>query len=135
MSKKLGILSLLIILSGFGCKSAPDPVVVTPVNQSPSPTTSKPAAAAEQEVKNKQTAADYQVMQKVVATDTDVDGLSNEKEKALGTNPTNADSDADGLLDGDEITLFKTDPLKADTDGDGMSDGKEIKSGKNPLKK
>lgn len=43
--------------------------------------------------------------------DTDNDGLSNEEEKALGTDPNNVD-----------------------TDGDGYSDGVEVESGYNPLK-
>ncbi len=43
--------------------------------------------------------------------DTDHDGLSNEEEKTLGTDPNNAD-----------------------TDGDGYSDGVEVESGYNPLK-
>jgi hypothetical protein len=43
------------------------------------------------------------------------------------------DSDQDGLTDQEEKSLG-TDPMKADTDGDGYSDGKEIGSGFNPLK-
>lgn len=43
--------------------------------------------------------------------DSDQDGLTNQEEKSLGTNPD-----------------------KADSDGDGYSDGKEISSGYNPLK-
>jgi hypothetical protein len=43
------------------------------------------------------------------------------------------DSDQDGLTDQEEKALG-TDPMKADTDGDGYSDGKEIRSGYNPLK-
>ena len=34
-----------------------------------------------------------------VLVDTDGDGLSDEEEAALGTNPANADSDGDGLDD------------------------------------
>ncbi|MFA6284967.1 MAG: hypothetical protein WC643_00335 [Parcubacteria group bacterium] len=43
------------------------------------------------------------------------------------------DSDQDGLMDQEEKAIG-TDPLKADTDGDGYSDGKEVGSGYNPLK-
>ncbi len=43
------------------------------------------------------------------------------------------DSDQDGLTDQEEKALG-TNPLKADTDGDGYSDAKEIMSGYNPLK-
>jgi hypothetical protein len=48
-------------------------------------------------------------------------------------NPIFLDSDQDGLTDQEEKSLG-TDPQKADTDGDGYSDGAEIKSGYNPLK-
>lgn len=67
--------------------------------------------------------------------DRDLDGLLDADETKAGTNPENPDSDADGILDGGEITITKTDPLKADTDGDGMKDGAEILRGRDPLKK
>lgn len=43
------------------------------------------------------------------------------------------DSDQDGLTDQEEH-MIGTDPYNADTDGDGYSDGKEVESGYNPLK-
>ncbi len=68
-----------------------------------------------------------------VVVDSDSDGLSDEKEKEIGTNINLADTDNDGLLDKEEIDIYKTNPLNPDTDGDGYSDGTEIKSGYNPL--
>lgn len=55
--------------------------------------------------------------------DQDKDGLTALQEYAKGTFVHLADTDGDGLRDGDEIT---TDPLKADTDGDSLSDGAEL---------
>lgn len=52
--------------------------------------------------------------------DTDGDGLTDAEEAALGTNPNNADSDADGVPDKDEIGSTTSAPL--DTDGDGKID-------------
>jgi hypothetical protein len=43
------------------------------------------------------------------------------------------DSDADGLSDADEISIYSTDPLNADTDGDGAADGLEVAYGSDPL--
>ena len=60
--------------------------------------------------------------------DTDGDGLTDVKEKELGTDPNNADSDDDGLTDGEEVNEYDTDPLVADTDEDGLSDGDEVNS-------
>ncbi|MEZ5303648.1 MAG: FN3 associated domain-containing protein [Verrucomicrobiales bacterium] len=42
------------------------------------------------------------------------------------TDPTDDDTDDDGLLDGEEIHTYLTDPKKADHDGDGRNDGDEV---------
>ena len=63
--------------------------------------------------------------------DTDGDGLTDEEETSLGTDPNNADSDGDGLTDGTEVTLG-TDPTLPDTDGDGFSDSEEVEEGTSP---
>ena len=65
--------------------------------------------------------------------DTDGDGLTDQEEKILGTNPNLVDTDGDGLSDYEEVKIYHTDPLKADTDGDGYTDGAEVKGGYNPL--
>ena len=62
------------------------------------------------------------------AADVDSDGLTALQEFTKFTNPFVADTDGDGLLDGEEVTGGKTSPLKADTDGDGLSDGLEVKT-------
>lgn len=64
--------------------------------------------------------------------DPDEDGLPNAEEARRDTNPFAADSDGDGLSDGEEITTYRTNPLMADTDGDGFSDGEEATYGFDP---
>ena len=64
--------------------------------------------------------------------DEDGDGLTNEQEAVLGTDPFNPDSDNDGLFDREEVVVYKTDPLNEDSDGDGYLDGSEVKAGFNP---
>ncbi|MCX6155885.1 MAG: OmpA family protein [Candidatus Kapabacteria bacterium] len=68
-----------------------------------------------------------------IAKDSDGDGLSDDEEIKLGSNPNNPDSDGDGLTDGDEVNKYKTDPLNPDTDGGGINDGAEVAAGTNPL--
>jgi hypothetical protein len=82
----------------------------------------------EQEVKNIE----------VLFPDIDYDGLLNEKEKEIGTDPEKYDTDSDGLEDGQEVSL-RTDPLVKDynlegkdTDNDGLSDEFENKIGTDP---
>ena len=56
--------------------------------------------------------------------DKDGDGLPDEKETEIGTDPNNPDTDGDGLTDGTEVLGENpTNPTKADTDGDGLCDG------------
>jgi len=80
----------------------------------------------------------------LLTSDVDADGLSNEEEVALGTNPGNRDTNGDGVvddaavqagisptntdMDSDGVTNFDeasrgTDPFIADTDGDTHNDG------------
>ncbi|MGF1772510.1 thrombospondin type 3 repeat-containing protein [Vibrio wakamikoensis] len=91
--------------------------------------------------------------------DWDNDGLTNEQEAELGTDPRNPDSDGDGLgdkyevdngldptdptdalldIDGDGLSHLDevkngTDPNNADSDGDGVNDGDEVREGTDPL--
>ncbi len=64
----------------------------------------------------------------VIAVDSDNDGLSNDDEADLGTNPNVADTDGDGLNDGTEM-VSGGNPLRADSDGDGLLDGAEFAGG------
>lgn len=60
--------------------------------------------------------------------DSDGDGLADQREAELGTDPDNLDTDGDGLADGREVEIG-TDPVLPDTDGDGWLDGVDL----NPL--
>ncbi|MBN2348386.1 MAG: hypothetical protein JXJ22_06090, partial [Bacteroidales bacterium] len=65
--------------------------------------------------------------------DDDSDGIDNAIEITIGTDPLDADTDNDGLLDGAEdidqdgiLDPGETNPKDSDTDDDGLSDGEEI---------
>ncbi|WP_437590152.1 hypothetical protein [Sorangium sp. So ce1000] len=68
--------------------------------------------------------------------DRDGDGLSNTEERALGTDPDDADTDDDGALDGEEVEPGvdtdkdgKINALDPDSDNDGLFDGTELGKG------
>ncbi|MBN2802790.1 MAG: OmpA family protein [Deltaproteobacteria bacterium] len=66
-----------------------------------------------------------------ITADADGDGLTNDQETTLGTDPNNPDSDNDGIDDGvesggDEFhDAGETDPMDPDSDNDGLEDGME----------
>ena len=64
--------------------------------------------------------------------DSDFDGLTNQFESMMKSNPTVADTDMDGLTDGFEASIG-SDATKMDTDLDGFTDGMEVHFGTNPL--
>ena len=66
--------------------------------------------------------------------DSDHDGLKDGEEAAVvGANPLAADSDGDGLSDFAEVRVYQTLPGLSDTDGDGMADAWETQYNLNPL--
>lgn len=64
--------------------------------------------------------------------DGDGDGLTDDFEIELGIDPFVADSDGDGLIDGQEYGAYETGLLNPDSDGDGVTDGDEALNGTNP---
>lgn len=64
--------------------------------------------------------------------DTDGDGLTDYEEDLIGTDPTVPDTDEDGLTDWEE-EVIDTDPLNPDTDGDGVDDSEEYEHDSDPL--
>ncbi|MHA1617712.1 MAG: ABC transporter substrate-binding protein [Promethearchaeota archaeon] len=66
--------------------------------------------------------------------DSDFDELRDLEEFDWNTDPYHADTDRDGLTDGEEVIVQGTDPLLMDTDGDHLSDGDEVNVyGSDPL--
>jgi len=72
---------------------------------------------------------------RVVRTDdTDRDGLSDDQERLISTDPARIDTDGDGLNDGTEALVEGTDPRDTDTDDDGLDDGREVDIGTDPTR-
>jgi thiol-disulfide isomerase/thioredoxin len=64
--------------------------------------------------------------------DSDADGLTDDEESDLGTDPENVDSDGDTISDYDEVQA-DLDPLSVDSDGDTYQDNWEQTEGTDPL--
>ncbi|MEM6483985.1 MAG: Ig-like domain-containing protein [Pseudomonadota bacterium] len=75
---------------------------------------------------------DFDTLGNACDDDDDNDGLSDEREAELGTNPLGTDTDLDGLRDNVELEVG-TNPVVSDTDGDGFADGDEIDADTDPL--
>jgi hypothetical protein len=77
----------------------------------------------------------------LTAPDTDGDGLSDDEELQLGTDPGRSDTDGDGVGDGIEVRTGSnplrrdrnTRPWNMDTDGDGDLDDDEVAHGTDPF--
>ena len=82
----------------------------------------------------------YPTIETDTVIDSDRDGLTDEEEERLGSDPLNPDSDGDGIIDGADPDLINvdsdrdgltdqeeeelgTDPQNPDSDGDGIIDG------------
>jgi hypothetical protein len=61
--------------------------------------------------------------------DPDNDFLPNSEEARFGSNPNVADTDGDGVPDGEEVLIDGTSPTNPDTDGDGANDLQELQNG------
>jgi len=79
------------------------------------------------------TASDSFSLSVINAPDIDGDGLPDDLENQMCTDPNDADTDDDGILDGVEdanhnglVDTNETDPCNIDTDGDGIQDGTEL---------
>ncbi len=64
--------------------------------------------------------------------DGDSDALPTWREIYLGTNPADADTNHDGILDGPSVEIG-LDPLKTDHDGDGSPNAEELLAGTDPF--
>jgi cell wall-associated NlpC family hydrolase len=67
-------------------------------------------------------------------SDGDADGLTDEFELLLGSDPLLADTDADGLTDAYEHLVSRSDLLLADTDADSLPDSVEVAAGFDPTR-
>ncbi len=124
-----GFFLLRSILDGNGGGATPVAETATqkgePANEG-SMATQTAIAVAQESLAASQSAATAAALTAVVEGDQDADGLSNDQEAALSTDPARPDSDGDGLEDGDEVLIYSTNPNERDSDGDLLSDFDEV---------
>src|SRR5215207_3832637 len=116
--------------------AAPEPVTGTTVDETSEPVVADMAVAtaSDLDADNYPDALEVESGLDPSNPDTDGDGVADGDEGTLyGTNPLVGDTDGDGLADGEELFATRTDPVVWDTDGDGVSDGEEVAAGTDPL--
>ena len=117
-------------------EKGPPPVDLAPA---PAPATDSEPAPGDELTPVQEPAAESTVdaveTETAVASDTDLDAdnYPDALEVEIGLDPSNPDTDGDGVADGDEVNIYGTDPLLWDTDGDDISDGEEVAAGTDPL--
>jgi Tol biopolymer transport system component len=122
---------ILVVCLGIACVSAY--LVLNYANPNPSATQTAQAAVAEIAGATQTAAFNQTAAAAVGEQDTDGDGLTNQREAELGTDPNNPDTDGDELKDGDEVLRLGTDPKNRDTDSDELTDGDEaLRRGTDP---
>jgi Bacterial TSP3 repeat len=105
---------------------APEPVYEPAPEAVAEPVAAEPVAA--EPVAADTAAVDTAAAETTVAseTDLDADNYADALELEVGLDPSNPDTDGDGVADGDEVNIYLTDPYTADSDGDGLVDGEEL---------
>ncbi|HOU41686.1 MAG TPA: protein kinase [Promineifilum sp.] len=122
-----GFFVLRPLLSGRGGTATPDGSSGQEAKLDESSLATQTAIAVAQEsLAASQSTATAAALTAVVEGDQDADGLSNDQEAALSTDPGDSDSDDDGLSDGDEVLIVRSDPNNRDSDGDLLLDGDEV---------
>ncbi|MEI8343706.1 MAG: Ig-like domain-containing protein [Candidatus Moraniibacteriota bacterium] len=91
-------------------------------NESLKETTTEAVSSEKQNFAKEQVASTDALVQQLAGVDSDGDGLTDQEEIRIGTDPKNPDTDGDGYLDGDEIKNG-FDPLKA-SQGEGTKSDK-----------
>lgn len=79
------------------------------------------------------TPSSFEVVSDPGRADSDGDGLCDGDERAWGSDPGRADTDGDGLDDPAEVNQWGTEPFIVDTDADSLSDRREIELGTSPV--
>lgn len=137
----IGVLTMLILAIGgyflFFRKAEPQPAAAPAPAEEPAPTPAPepepvPEPAPEPVPPAEEPVPPPEVTPPPPPSDRDGDGLPDDEEARLGTNPDAVDTDADGLSDREEAVVYKTDPLNPDTDGDTYKDGDEVRNGYDP---
>lgn len=107
---------------------APAGVPIPVIGSANNSTSSSILSAGTSSSQNQQLAPD------IALKDNDSDGLTDDEERNIGTNPLISDTDSDGLTDYAEMRIYYSNPLVLDTDNDGFKDGQEVINGFDPNK-
>lgn len=110
----LALVGLIVLVVFLRIRATADLAPVVTTNTPSGPAIQVPVGGTPMNADRERLAEQERERLAQMPKDTDGDGLSDDQEAQLGSNPAEGDTDGDGYNDAEEVNTLKTDPTKPD---------------------